>query len=687
MIIIKFKFNGKEYCVDSKDNELQLGYLVNDNVHTDITDEEKALIINVVEKITPSNDLIYFHDIEVSGNTYKIYIDSKTKLKVFKPTPTEKDLIYLNKKYNNLYPSILYEENATVYGDKLKTQYEEKYFKILTTILSAEVVVAVTLGTNLGFNMLGNKLYDLKLEIEHKNFVAAVQKADYGINAQSSDEEIINAINQTLKDNPNITDEERELFLSNPRSILDNKKYIDFDCLLTRLKTLNIHYSNGSVYKDALGYVLDDNIYIGSSSSLSDCDKSVLTHEFSHLYSHLISVRRSILEPINTNFNDKYYNKDDSYSNRMGSVLALAKIIGCEPLKEYHFKSDDEIIINKLCEIIPDREKALLLLEYMEEDFEVSKAINEHVEANEKIYELFSEYYSAKYNKDMSKDAYMMINLSYSSNYVKSAVYKKFDLYDYGCQDSPSFGYNICLGSNVFSDDLSENIYLQEILYVFAGYDEEGNVIYDQVNGEKKYLCKLDELAEEDYSLNSNQKYLGTTPDKLNNHGQSWGSLYKIIPPTILSTWNDVELGVYTTDEDIINILMELIPDREKALEFISCKSDGFQGPKFEELLSEYYYAKYNADITTDMYEMAFLHPDIFESTIRKNYGLSDYDTILTNLTTDGVNSDLYLTIIDNTNYNTYKDEFGNDIKAIGLDNIKEIGGISSLAKSSPLTK
>lgn len=102
MIIIKFKFNGKEYCVDSKDNELQLGYLVNDNVHTDITDEEKALIINVVEKITPSNDLIYFHDIEVSGNTYQIYIDSKTKLKVFKPTPTEKDLIYLNKKYNNM---------------------------------------------------------------------------------------------------------------------------------------------------------------------------------------------------------------------------------------------------------------------------------------------------------------------------------------------------------------------------------------------------------------------------------------------------------------------------------------------------------------------------------------------------------------------------------------------------------
>ena len=409
-IVFRFVFGNKDYCVYLENNKTKYGYIVDDKIYDNLSDTEINLIDTIIASIMPNSDLLYFHDTIVNNNKYSIYIDKKTGLKTFMPNPKEEDLVYLNKLYNNLYSPVMHDK-------RLPMPDNDKSYKYACVLLS----ISVALYVNLSIDLIKFCNENRDLVSRRSTYNSYVYTANYGIDKNSSDEEIISKIKEIIDKNPNLTNSEKRELLSNPKAILDNKEYINFDTFLTKLSLLNIEYVEDAPMEDEIwaAYTSDTLIVIGYSNDYESASESVFTHEMSHLYSsYERKLRSSILEPLNCMFNTKYFNEDCGYYYCINNFKILARIIGPEKLKVCQFTGGDDVVIHELNEIIPDNDKAYKLLDYMEEYkalcedqtrlFKKGGFSDEIMELSARISgvqteinKLFSEYYYKKFNTNI----------------------------------------------------------------------------------------------------------------------------------------------------------------------------------------------------------------------------------------------------------------------------------------------
>ena len=369
-IILKFIFNNKEYCVFKENNVFKYGYILNNEIKTDLSTLDKDIIDLVIHKIKPSNNTFFYSKITLNNTKYSIYIDPKTRLKSFKPEPTQKDLIILNSLYNNLSPLEFY------YDYNYRIGKEKEFSTIATSI--GRTIVTIMLLTSINITTVLCAISEFKF---NENYFKTLENRieshiTYNISKKlsnnPSNSEIENLIRDALSQNPNIGQKEKNIILEHLDIFYDNKDYIDFENVYQNLVNMKVEYISENVIEKepntaAIWIPIVQKIIIGNAKSIDDTNESIFTHEFCHAITKDKNGISFLQESINSECNSHYYKEDSGYNSIKPYMKALERIIGKEPLKKYFCVSDDEIIINELTEIINDRNKAISFLETLED--------------------------------------------------------------------------------------------------------------------------------------------------------------------------------------------------------------------------------------------------------------------------------------------------------------------------------
>lgn len=97
-ILIKFDYENKTYYVYQEDNSIKYG--TSENIKY-ISDSDKNVIIDVINLLRPSKYLIKLTPFIFNGKKFDIYLDTKTKFKLFNPLPNDDEIVKFNSIFND----------------------------------------------------------------------------------------------------------------------------------------------------------------------------------------------------------------------------------------------------------------------------------------------------------------------------------------------------------------------------------------------------------------------------------------------------------------------------------------------------------------------------------------------------------------------------------------------------------
>lgn len=499
--LIKFENNNKIYCVELNNKELRYFYIKDNKKIYNLSLKEKELIDYVLDSVTPSNNFIKIMNYKLNNKEYKVYLDNNTNLKIFKPIPNHNDSIILNKIFNNMEEYV-----ASIKKPKgsLPIRDDTPYFKRIIKYGTKFMVVNVS--SILATIMLVSVIASPAPAYKARDFIQNLTYNDIAYTSNISNEELLLRFSQAIESNSNLTDEEKEYFLTLKYAILDNKQYINIYYIEDVLKSLRIEYhQEKSKSFEGLYNPTTNTIVFNGSSCFKDVELSTISHEFFHSITErkLLSNNTFLTETINTIFNEEYSHVQDDnlYKNYTKYTYSLMEIIGSEPLKRYHGYEDIDYIITPLCQIINDRSKAKKLLELMDDYKRIFDAFRyEEINETEGLENLknidimikqeLGEYYQKKYGIQMEQDLIMLSYLDksafgevYQENYLKNNP-------DFSQIDFNEKNYKIIIMPNnkrYFSTQDS----ISEMQVYTVIYDEENNKIFesiDSINDSNRYL-------------------------------------------------------------------------------------------------------------------------------------------------------------------------------------------------------
>lgn len=276
--------------------------------------------------------------------------------------------------------------------------------------------------------------------------IEEVEDNDIKVDASDVIESIIDEISvqdltvedvlELIKNNPNLSDEEKEFILSLSDVFYDNFEYMDKEKLIDTMKRLHSEYtmSNYDLVPYASGTYTDyyKLMTFYGVNNFEETSKSTYSHEFGHSLQGGSYIYGWLREGINAAINDEYSEYDSAYSIEQKYVKALIELIGVEPLKKANYIGNDSSIHEALYEIISDYELAINMLSNIElihrDMLYGGKSIYDiDPEIFDSINSTLGQYYEAKYNRKAEDDlifAYYM--LDYSDFLAKA--YEYFDL-------------------------------------------------------------------------------------------------------------------------------------------------------------------------------------------------------------------------------------------------------------------
>ena len=435
--LIKFEYNNNKYCVevDSNNNKKLRYYSIKNNKKNyNLSKEERKIIDYVISQLTPSNNVIKLMNFNFNNRQYKMYLDKKTNLRLFKPIPNNKDSIALNKMFNNMEEYLVYN-----IGDRLSAHDDTPYYKRIIEIYG-KAVVALVLGTSMAITILTSSFMPPQVSYgaKEKFFGTSYNEREIAYTSNISDEEYLSRIIKAIKSNNNLNEKEKEAMISNPKVFLDNKdksniKYIEK--IQSDLKIVYCKETKGGTKGEYNHF--ENCIYFYGVTCFEEVDLSVFYHEFSHTLTQYTSTYSSFLtETTNTIFTTEYYTYDDNdYRNYINYTYALMEIIGSEPLKQYHNYTKLEYITDPLYQIIPDYDKAIKLIGLLDnykatyegiiyKTIDLEEGKKELNKLDETIKTELKEYYQKKYGRGIESDLFMLYYLdreAFNQEIIKSA--------------------------------------------------------------------------------------------------------------------------------------------------------------------------------------------------------------------------------------------------------------------------
>jgi len=432
MIYADFWLNNKKYIFFIEDNNLKYGYLDDGNIQTTLTKEEIELMDKIIPYITistDSNSHVALNLINYNNKKFQIIYDRISDLKYFYEIkdnkyhlPEIEDTKYLWRIYNA--------NNYVFYNESSKEELERKTVKTIKTLFYGAVVIITVQLATLGIMQFNIHQKQKELETLQEQIVCNWED-----------------VNSAILSNTNLNEEEKAFILGNQEMVEENRDFINKQIIVDRLEDLDIIYLPDSSKQEqgvtelVLGFynVATNEITVFGTDCYENCDKDVLSHEVKHVLSNsVLTAGSGINEAINQMMTKEYKhelcgNQFDTYIDLQKATMALAEIIGTEPLKQFYFRGDINYIRESLNEIINDYDKADLLIwnidciQIYSGGFEIGLTQEEMLknkqESANNTYNLLKEYFYEKYQYPLEEDLVMM---SYLSDSIFSD--KKIDL-------------------------------------------------------------------------------------------------------------------------------------------------------------------------------------------------------------------------------------------------------------------
>lgn len=273
-IIAYFKYKDINYYIAKYNNKILFFKNNNQSINVNLSKIEQSIVMNVYKQIiaTPMTS-VFLKNIEVNENKYSLYIDRNNSTYYWLPLKglyNKKDNIFLNFKYNHN-TGILY--NDLVDENKENSKFIKKFIKIGSTVSLVLVSAAISANLFIGQIIPNGEITLSQNSYSYSEKYSSPREYNYDYSE----------IELAIKNNPNLSEEEKA-YINSLKFIFDeNHQYMNLDLIRTRLSTLKIIYAplednvNGRYNSFHNEITLDYNDFESSK-------KSVLIHELLHVF-------------------------------------------------------------------------------------------------------------------------------------------------------------------------------------------------------------------------------------------------------------------------------------------------------------------------------------------------------------------------------------------------------------------
>lgn len=209
---------------------------------------------------------------------------------------------------------------------------------------------------------LKNRLFNLALipaiaYSSTSNYVYANEIDDITISISDSNKIIEDRVRDIINSNYRLTTDEKEFLYSSSIILLENSEYIDFDQVDNFLLRTDVSFESYDEFIQGRYYGGSQKIEL-MFDSLNEAAKPVYLHEILHGYSLIPNKSASYLEEIYNEICTKEYCDElgiapsvCGYDNDLVVGYILEELLGVEPIRNYKFKGDNDIIIDALLNI------------------------------------------------------------------------------------------------------------------------------------------------------------------------------------------------------------------------------------------------------------------------------------------------------------------------------------------------
>lgn len=575
-IVGKFEINNTKYLILCLDGKYKIGKVVRGFITFDLSKDENALVKEVTNKLIPQDNLIEVTPVTINGNTY-IPSYSSNNIYVFNPTPNEIDLAKLNKIFNDQH------EYETLNNKNDNTNFIKRVLHIGKKTIVVFLAASMLFGNLTALASEDVKKQSLPSSISHDNSlihisdqeeisVSALEDTYYLLeqkayqsddnHREESKEYSVDDLINAYKNNPNLSEEEKAMILSNPAIFYDNFEYMDKEYAVNTAATLKAEYNCG--FDDAEGkyYFTDNTMRFPREST----DAYSFTHEFCHSLTNRIPKEQEtviyawdhyetvdnndysylsfLIEGTNVIFNNEYYMEnageyDMSYRDHVRILKALAEIIGSESLIKYHNEINLPEIYNELYNVVPDLKFNNQFIKDIRTFGRLYLSGNDEPEDIEirntyyrEIIEMLKTYYASKYLRSYDTDLLMCYYLEPGTFGEKLSECGLLDSnYKYFGVSQKKIYFN---GSVSNEDDLLVTAYFpsertwvkanvdalkEELMdeYGKLEYDEEGRLIVPSSNyywdGDVLMEAIIPPDIETEVHINSTNRYISPNLD------------------------------------------------------------------------------------------------------------------------------------------------------------------------------
>lgn len=419
MLLASFNKNNKEYVVYLIDNKLVYGYMDNNKMNTDLSNEERNFIDVILSNIIISKDEKNHKKcgiLKYNNKDFQVMYDKVSKRKFWYEIkdgkfniPSFEDFNYLASKFD---VEVAYENINNVKNNKI-------YKRLIAGVLVVVTSLSLFYGTYVAKN-------NSSVSIDYSTMTESTRLA-------------IENLEMTLDNNDNLTKEEKEFVKSNFDIIVDNIDYVDLELINHRLEDLDFVYYDYSSNYGYASYTNENKLEIYDAKNIeqavSKYGERTTSHELCHTFTTKFKelglyIHEGLTEIVAREYNGLSLEPDrkGAYVLERSAIYPLIELLGEDVIKSYYFSGEPQVLIDGLTSIINDEDKAYELIGEIDNiSFNYFNAFNYYggylsLTKEEKMYiekEVFSklnnlmnEYYQVKYGHDMVEDEIMKAYLA-----------------------------------------------------------------------------------------------------------------------------------------------------------------------------------------------------------------------------------------------------------------------------------
>lgn len=448
-ILAKIKLNGVEYvCYLDENNKIIYSKLNKFGDGTEVLEQSENETLNkVLTKVMISRDktnYIKLKQINFNNKLFQVLYDKISGFEFFYEIKNEQYFIPDKEDFISLFSIFNYEYLFSAEKHMEVDEIEEPKTWFRRTIFNGIAAITISIGLLGMYNLFYSTIPVYQLS--PKDNISQVERI-YDGESKSKETVSIDKLLIALRDNKNLTQEEKELYLGYIEYIDVNKEYFDAEYLYSTFENVFSVYNPEIKPGDSTGTWNGINISIYGSSSLEKEDCEVFVHELGHsigLYgcdgmSYGISIEEGYTQILNKEYDYKgmknnYY---VGYTEQVNYQKMMFEILGAEPFTQFHGDGNIFHVIDALKDIIPNEQMAIDLVysldltiseiklksQSLSEDPLISSAAqkklfdlrNEIKRGRENVYSILSQYFMQAKGYPMEDD-FIMMSYYYAAN-------------------------------------------------------------------------------------------------------------------------------------------------------------------------------------------------------------------------------------------------------------------------------